>query len=53
MLAALHFHGAWNGIKPQRTSSRFSSEKKRKSRNLGGRKDVCQCAVLALATQSD
>lgn len=45
--AALHFDGAWNGMKPQRRSIRFSSQKKRKSRNLGGRKDVFQCAVLA------
>ena len=40
--AALHFDGAWNGMKPQRRSIRFSSQKKRKSRNLGGRKDVFQ-----------
>ena len=58
MSAALHFDGAWNGMKPQRRSIRFSPEKKRISRNLGGRKDVFQCAVLAHhewtnATQSD
>ena len=45
--AALHFDRAWNGMKPQRRSIRFSSLKKRKSRNLGGRKDVFQCAVFA------
>ena len=47
MSAALRFDGAWNGMKPQRRSIRFSSQKRRKSRNLGDRKDVFQCAVLA------
>ena len=45
-------------MKPQRRSIRFSSEGKRKSRNLGGRKVfLSDCAVLAhhmngLVTQS-
>ena len=48
MSAALHFDGAWNGMKPQRRSIRFSSEEKRKSRNLSGRKVfLSDCAVLA------
>ena len=52
--AALHFDGAWNGMKPQRRSIRFS-QKKRKPRNLGGRKDVFQFqhTMNGLATQSD
>ena len=41
MLAALHFDGAWNGIilTTKKIKQILIRNKKRKSRNLGGRKD--------------